>query len=216
MRKYLQMLTLCLSPLVIPAGLPAVPPALRVVPPEELTFRYHEPQRVSVFLPGRSKPVVYWYMLYKVENATGREVDFYPEFELVTDTLKVVRSEQRVSPQAYRAIEQRCGNPLLIPPEKVTGTLLQGKDRARHSVAIFRDFDPKAKAFTIYVSGLSTKQETLRNPSFDPSQPESEAGGRYFILRKTLAIPYRLPGSEATRSTAVPERVRGGQNWIMR
>ena len=216
MRKYLQMLTLCLFPLVITAGLPAVPPALRVVPPEELTFRYHDPQRVSVFLPGRSKPVVYWYMLYKVENATGREVDFYPEFELVTGTLKVVRSEERVSPQAYRAIEQRCGNPLLIPPEKVTGTLLQGKDRARHSVAIFRDFDPKAKAFTIYVSGLSTKQETLRNPSFDPGQPEGEAAGRYFILRNTLAIPYRLPGSEATRSTAVPERVRGGQNWIMR
>ena len=37
MRKYLQILTLCLSPLVITAGLSAVPPALRVTAPEELT-----------------------------------------------------------------------------------------------------------------------------------------------------------------------------------
>jgi hypothetical protein len=216
MCKLLTSRALCLPVLVVARGASAVPESLRVTPAKELTFLYHPPQRVSVYLPGQAKPVVYWYMLFKVENDTDHEVDFYPEFDLVTDTLRVVRSEADVSPQAYRAIKERTGNPLLIPPEQVTGRLLRGRDRARHSVAIFRDFDPKAKEFTIYVSGLSEEMQRLRNPSFDPARPEDATNLRYFILRKTLAIPYRLPGSEATRSSAVPERVESGQKWLMR
>lgn len=216
MRKPLTSLALCLPVLVVAQGLSAVPASLRVAPAEELTFRYHAPQRVSVYLPGQAKPAVYWYMLFKVENNTDSEVDFYPEFDLVTDTLRVIRSEADVSPEAYQAIRKRTGNPLLIPPEQVTGRLLRGRDRARHSVAIFRDFDPKARAFTIYVSGLSQDKQRRRNPSFDSDKPEDETNMRYFILRETLAIPYRLPGSEATRSSAVPERVKGGQKWLMR
>ena len=45
----------------------AVKPSLAPVS-WELTFRFQDPQRVSVFVPGRSEPVVYWYMLYTIEN----------------------------------------------------------------------------------------------------------------------------------------------------
>jgi len=183
----------------------------------ELTFRYQDPQRVSVVLPGQSKPAVYWYMLYSVENAGEQEVDFYPQFELVTDTLRVVRSEIQVSPEAFQAIRCRSGNPLLLTPEKVIGRLLCGKDRAKHGVAIWRDFDPKAKGFKVYVSGLSGEVARLKNPTFDPKRPEDAAKNRrYYVLRKTLVIPYKLPGSESTRILAVPERQIDRQKWIMR
>jgi len=216
MRKALSKMTLCLAAVAVPQGLRAVPEPVNAPDSWELNFRYQDPQRVSVFLPGQAKPVVYWYMLYTVENATGHEVDFYPEFELVTDTLKVVRSEVGVSPEAYRAVQRRSGDPLLVPPERALGRLLRGKDRARRSVAIWRDFDPKAKAFKIYVSGLSGEVKRLRNPSFDPTRPESKTNKRYFILRKTLEIGYKFPGAESTRSQTVPGRVRDGQKWIMR
>ena len=183
----------------------------------ELTFRYQDPQRVSVVLPGQRQPVVYWYMLYSVENGGKREVDFYPHFELVTDTLRAVRSEIRVSPEAFQAIQRRSGNPLLLAPEKVIGRLLRGKDRAKHSVAIWRDFDPKAKGFNIYVGGLSGEVAKLKNPTFDPQQPEDATKNRrYYVLRKTLVIPYKLPGSESTRALAVPEREVDQQKWVMR
>jgi hypothetical protein len=195
----------------------AVPEPAAALASWELTFRYQDPQRVSVVLPGQSKPVVYWYMLYSVENPGEREVDFYPQFELVTDTLRVVRSEIQVSPEAFQAIQRRSGDPLLLTPEKVIGRLLRGKDRAKHGVAIWRDFDPKAKAFKIYASGLSGEFARLENPTFDPKRPENTAKNRrYFVLRKTLVIPYKLPGSESTRTLAVPERQIGLQKWIMR
>ena len=50
--------------------------------------------------------MAYWYMLYTIENTTGREVEFYPAVEVVTDTLQVVKSERGVSPEAYQAVAQ--------------------------------------------------------------------------------------------------------------
>lgn len=182
----------------------------------ELRFRFQDPKRVSVIVPGRSEPVLYWYMLYRVENPGRQDVDFYPRFALVTDTLKVVPSEVQVSPEAFKAIKRRANDPLLLAPEKIVGTIHRGKDRAKHGVAIFRDFDPKAKAFTIYVSGLSGEVKRVKNPGFDDSKPESPDNPRYMVLRKTLAIPYKFPGSESTRLQSVPERVIDGLEWVMR
>lgn len=183
----------------------------------ELKFRFQDPQRVSVMVPGQKEPVLYWYMLYTVENPGRSDVEYYPHFELVTATLKVVPSEVKVSPEAFRAIKRRSNDPLLLPPEKITGTLQRGADRVRHGVAIFKDFDPKAKSFTIYVSGLSGEVKRVRNPGFDESKPEGSDNPRYMVLRKSLSIPYRFPGSESARRHAVPERVVGEPlKWVMR
>lgn len=198
-------------PMVEDAPKPAVAPVSW-----ELKFRFQDPQRLSVVVPGHSEPVLYWYMVYSVENPTDAEVEFYPRFDIVTDTLKVVRSDVGVSPEAFRAAFARVGNPLLVAPERVVGRLLRGEDRRRYSVAIWPDFDPAAKAFTVYVAGLSGETARWRNPAFNPSAPDSEANPRHFVLRKTLAIPYRFPGSESLRSRSVPERVTDRQEWIMR
>jgi hypothetical protein len=167
-------------------------------------------------VPGKDKPVVYWYMLYEVENRSGQELDFYPNFDVVTNTLQVINSEVRVSPAAYRAIAKRADDPLLVPPERALGRLLQGEERARHSVAIWRDFDPRATSFRVYVGGLSGELLRLKNPSFDENEPVSDDNKRYFTLRKTLEIPYRFPGSASTHAQVKPIRLAEKQRWIMR
>jgi len=182
----------------------------------QLRFRFEDPRRVSVFLPGRTEPVVYWYMLYRVENPGPVEVDFLPRFELVTDTLKRVPSQIRVSPEAFRAIQRRSGNPLLVPPERAVGRLLCGRENARHSVAIWPDFDPQARGFRIYVGGLSGESRRVPNPAFDPSKVESETNKRYYVVFKTLEIPYKLPAGPATRMEVRPVRESDEQRWIMR
>lgn len=182
----------------------------------ELKFRFQDPQRISVVVPGQKEPALYWYMLYTVENPSKSEVDYYPQFDLVTDTIKVVPSEARVSPEAFQAIKRRTNDPLLLTPEKIVGKLQRGADRVRHGVAIFKDFDPKAKAFTIYVSGLSGEIKRVKNPGFDKERPESAENQRYMVFRKTLAIPYKFPGSEGLRHEAIPERVIDGLKWTMR
>lgn len=218
MHKWLLAIMLCTTGPAAPlarAVSSSTQPAV-ISPSWELTIRFQDPQRVAVTVPGQKAPVVYWYMVYTVENPTDREVDFYPDFVLVTDTMRIIKSEQQVSPEAFQAIQRRSENPALLPPEKVLGKLLRGRDRARSSVAIWKDFEPQAKGFTIFVAGLSGEVSFVRNPAYDPSKPEGPANRRAFILRKTLELPYKFPGADSMRTYVVPERQTERQRWIMR
>jgi hypothetical protein len=182
----------------------------------ELNFRYRDPERIAVTVPGRSEPVVYWYMLYTVENRTDEARGFYPTFTIVTDTLNVVESEIGVSPEAFRAIKRRWADPLLLAASQINGKLLVGEDRAKRGVAIWPDFDPKAREFTVYVTGLSGETTRIANPAFDAEKPVGPQNLRFFILHKTLEIPYRLPGGTEGRSIAVPQRLNREPVWVMR
>ncbi len=182
----------------------------------QLEFSFHDPQRLTLTLPGQSEPTSFWYVLYTVTNNTGRDVQFFPSFKLVTDTLNVVTAGDYVNPDVYDVIKARHKKefPFFVPPTKITGLLLQGADNARTSVAVFRTFDPKADAFTIYASGLSGEITRMVNPAFEPGEDESEDNPRFFILRRTLAIHYALPGEPDTRHLVTP--VRKNREWILR
>jgi len=216
MPKSLTVLLLCASATVGQAPAASQPEPALASSAWNLSFRFQDPQRVSIIEPGQAEPAVYWYMLYTVANTGDQEVYFYPEFEVVTDTLKVIDSGAGVSSEAYRAVFQRADDPLLLPAEKIAGRILRGKDQARHGVAIWKDFDPKAKRFTVYVGGLSGEVRRWKNPAFNPDKPEGPQNQRYFLLRKTLAIPYALPGSTSARTHATPRRISEEQKWVMR
>lgn len=181
----------------------------------ELKFEFHDPKRITVSLPGQNTQT-YWYMLYTVSNESGEDVQFFPSFNLVTDGLDVIEAGDGVSPRVIDQIHDRHEKlyPFFSEPLAVTGPLLQGADNGRTSVAVFRDFDPNTDRFTVFVSGLSGEIARVRNPAFDPNEPESEENQRFFALRKTLAIEYHFPGDQSTRSKADATRV--SRSWVMR
>lgn len=181
----------------------------------QLEFSFYDPQRISVRVPGESRETTYWYMLYRVNNQTGGEVQFYPSFRLVTDTLREVEGGADVNPIVYDAIFARHKRefPFLSLPGAVTGLLLQGEENSRSSVAVFREFDPEASSFTILVSGLSGDLIRVPSPAFNPKEPESSVNVRFFLLRRTLAIRYDVPGDVNTTPHAIP--VRRGREWVM-
>ena len=182
----------------------------------ELTFEFRDPARIDVILPGDKHPTTFWYLIYTVTNEAGREVLFYPQFDLVTDTLRVVRGGDDVSLTVFDAIRERHRkqHPFVVAPLKASGKLLQGVDNARTSVAVFRTFDPEASRFTLYAAGLSGEVARASNPAFDPAQPVTEQNLQFFTLRKTLAIRYDIPGDLKSRKRAAP--VRTGREWVMR
>jgi hypothetical protein len=182
----------------------------------QLDVTFHDPQRIAFRLPGDGYETTFWYMLYRVTNNTQRDVEFYPSFRLVTDTLQVVEGGADISPSVYDAIEARHKRefPFLAAPAKVTGRLLQGEENARASVAVFRMFDKAASSFTIYGSGFSSEVRRIANPAFVDSRGELRDNPRSFILRRTLAIFYDLPGDAGTRWRATP--VRRTRKWVMR
>lgn len=180
-----------------------------------LDVKFHDPQRITLRLPGDTHDTTFWYMLYEATNATGRDVEFFPSFRLVTDTLHVVTAGDDISPSVYDAIVARHKQefPFLAPPTKITGLLLQGRENARASAAVFRMFDKEASAFTVYGAGFSGDVDRVPNPSFDTTQQESKANPRFFLLRGTLAVVYDLPGDVDTRQRAKP--IRRTRKWLL-
>ncbi len=185
-------------------------------PAARLDFEFHDPQRITLHLPGDAHNSTFWYLLYQVTNNTGGDVQFFPSFRLVTDTLEVVEGGAFINPSVYDAIAARHKRryPFFTQPDKVTGLLLQGRENARSSAAVFRPFDTRAAGFTVYVSGLSDEIQRVSNPAFDTGREESQENQRSFILRRTLAIVYDLPGDPVTRGSAKP--VRRNRRWTMR
>ncbi len=190
----------------------------------QVSFEFHDPKRISIVLPGDDHATVFWYMLYEVTNETGRDVAFYPSFRLVTDSLEVVEGGANISPRVYDVIAARHTKefPFFAAPHKITGPLLQGKENARASAAVFRAFDSSASRFSIYVSGLSGEVARVFNPAGTTAKTGSTAkagdgndlAGSSFLLRRTLAITYDLPGDEQTRGLTSP--VRRKREWVMR
>jgi hypothetical protein len=143
--------------------------------------------------------------------------------------------------KVFEAIKDRHKktHPFLKKPVDAITKLLQGKDNALTSAIVFPDLDPRVSKFTIYVGGLSGETVTKPNPAYSEKAeggeakkaapdkkaddgdkkttgkaPESEKNPKFFVLRKTLALPYTLPGDPATRKTATPKLER--MTWVMR
>jgi hypothetical protein len=194
----------------------------------EIELKFLDPRRIQVQLPGQSEPEVYWYLVYTATNRSQTTQRFHPQFQLVTEDLTVFDTDVGIDLRVFEAIRERhkVTHPFLVSPTETIGDLKVGEDNARESVAIWRNVRMTGNHLAIYVAGLSGETHLLRNPAYEPDKPETallDVNGvqrevtlnpRFFVLRKTLELRYRLPGSEAARQTADP--VRESVRWLMR
>ncbi|MBN1846786.1 MAG: hypothetical protein JW810_13965 [Sedimentisphaerales bacterium] len=172
-----------------------------------------EPQRIELVLPGDDQPKAFWYLLFTVTNHTGRDVDFYPKFELYTDTFKLYQAGTSLQRPVFEAIRQRYQDtiPLLEPLALATGRILQGEDNARDSVVIFPEFDPNARFVKIFLAGLSNETQIIDSPVLTVP-----ATGRpqEILLKKTLMLSYQIPGDIYTPAERV--MLYRDRQWLMR
>ncbi|MFQ6049108.1 MAG: hypothetical protein ACE5K7_07075 [Phycisphaerae bacterium] len=209
------------------------PPRPSIVPKSwQLDLELDQPRRIYLRLPGQSTPQLYWYLLYRVTNNTGRDRLFFPIVEVIyptPDGIGRVQADMGINPAVFQAIKRRHAktHPFLIEPVLAIGRLLQGQDNAKTSVAIWPAIDPRADRFSLFIAGLSGQTARVPNPNYDPSRPEVEPrrlpdgtvlpmrlNPRVFTLRKVLRIDYDLPGDPVTRATVRP--VQRARQWIMR
>lgn len=185
----------------------------------DLDVRFENPQMIRVNVPGQGMQT-FWYVLYTVTNRTGADRIFVPTFTLYTDTGQIIRSGRGVPGRVFQEIRQRHNNPLLMSPTDIAGRLLQGEDNARDGVAIFRDIEPQARAFDLFVGGLSGERAevklpvavTVESPTLEGEFEMIEADA--LTLYKTLNLRFALPGDPASRFTVAPRLVE--RTWVMR
>lgn len=197
------------------------PPKPSVIPVSwELDFSFETPRMITLKLPGEQRVQRYWYMLYKITNRTDKDQIFVPDFLLYTDTGQILRGGERIPAAVFQEIQKLHNNPLLVDIAAITGRILQGEDNARESAAIWRDFDPQARAFDVFVGGLSGERARVTLPAPVRVLVAQEGGGKVevtqaeLLLAKTLLLSYSLPGEAAARDRTEPELLR--REWVMR
>ena len=181
----------------------------------QLEFQLYNdrPAPITLQVPGTNEVKTYWYLLYKVTNPTDKAINFYPRFEMFTDTLHLSRGGVAERRYVYEAIRKRYAGtiPLMEPSAMVAGRILVGEDNARDSVAVFEDFDPKATRVKVFVMGLSN--ETVTVPS--PVRVDKETAEPVeVLLRKTLALEYRVAGDP--RDPGNRAMLYQNRDWVMR
>jgi len=189
---------------------PAIVPA-----PGEWTVEvaFEGPQQISIRQGGEhSRPQRFWYVIVTLTNNTGRDVEFYPKCELMTDTFELLDAVNGASPVLIGRMKARHQQkyPFLEPLETVGNKILEGEDNAKEVAVIFADFDPRAKGVKIFITGLSNETAVVEHPV------EKDANGEpvKVYLRKTLELSYKLGGDASFRAEQKLEF--GGRRWVMR
>ncbi|MHC4688747.1 MAG: hypothetical protein ACYS5F_03765 [Planctomycetota bacterium] len=169
-------------------------------------------QQISVKLVNQEKPRRYWYMILKIMNNTGRDVDYYPECELMTDTFQITPAGKNVPFAVFERIKERYSGqyPFLEYVDKTSDKVLQGDDNSKDIVIIWEDFDNKAKAVSLFIAGLSNESVCINHPTL-----KDENGEPVMVyLRKTLELDYNVSGAPELREKAKVSYK--GKNWVMR
>ncbi len=154
----------------------------------------------------------YWYVILTVTNNTGRDVDFYPRCDMMTDTFQIRPAGWHVPAAVFGRVKELhlTAYPFLERLEKTTSKLLEGENNAKDLALIWPDFDPKANAIKIFVGGLSNEMAIVKHPV-----RQDEAGDPVLVfLRKTLELGYNIKGDPSLRSNMDLTHV--STRWIMR
>ncbi len=115
---------------------------------------------------------------------------------------------------------KRHNDPLLLDQAHITGKILQGQDNFKGGVAIWRDIDPNARSFDIFIGGMSGERVKVKLPEpvkvtvIDAEGNKQETTTDEAILAKTLQLHFWLPGEAAARSANTPQLEK--KEWVMR
>ena len=177
-----------------------------------LETQFAHPQQLVLQRGSDNKPVRFWYVIVTLTNTAGRDVDFYPKCDLMTDTFQIIPAGRFVPAAAFEQIKARHKSryPFLEPLEKVGNKILQGQDNTKDIAIIWPDFDVRAKTISLFITGLSNETIAVDHPV------SKDAAGQPLkvFLQKTLEINYSIKGDAALRSGARLDYE--GKCWVMR
>ncbi len=174
-----------------------------------LDIRFENPEQIA--LDGKN-PQRYWYIILSLTNKTGKDVDFYPAAELITDTLQVVPAIKGTPDVLFEKIKNRHQGkyPFLQLLEKTGDKILQGQDNTVDIAVIWPDFDPNAKGVSIFVTGLSNETVAVDHPT----EKDKDGNPVKVYLRKTLQLDYSIAGDPKFRAD---QKLKfENKTWVMR
>ncbi|MFH1371015.1 MAG: hypothetical protein ABII09_06990 [Planctomycetota bacterium] len=207
MRALVSVILLCAI-----AGVCLAQPQPAIVPkPGDWTLDVRFENPMQIVLPGTVQQR-FWYVILTLTNKSGKDVDFYPTCELMTDTFQRVPAIQGTSAILFEKIKNRHQGryPFLELLENAGNKILQGQDNAKDVVVFWPDFDPNAKSFDIFISGFSNEIAVVDHPV----EKDPDGNPVKIYLRKTLQLTYSLAGDPKFRDK---QKLKlENKQWVMR
>ena len=164
--------------------------------------------RVAVVNVDGIGPQTYFYMTYKVTNASGGDLLLAPAMELATDEGEVTRAGRDVPASVTREILSRLENPFLQDQTSIVGVILQGTENAREGLAIWPANDLNLSEVTVFAAGFSGETAPV-----EFKDPQTGKAGRV-LLRKSLMLRFQTMGELQPGSTT--PLTLAESRWVMR
>jgi hypothetical protein len=199
--------------IIVCVSLAAPEPAIVPAPGQwTLDMEYTNPMEITLPLGSDKKPLKFWYLIITLTNNTGKDVDFYPKCDLMTDSFQIVPAGKFVSTVLFDQIKKRHKSryPFLELLDQAGTKILQGEDNAKDIAVIWPDFDAQATRVKLFITGLSNETATVNYPILKDETGEPKK----VFLRKTIELNYSLRGDPALRTSASFEFQE--KRWIMR
>lgn len=190
---------------------------------------FQKPRSVMLKLPGKAKHELFWFFKFTIINQSGKKQRFDPEVQLYTETGQLMTSDKGFdSKVVYNKVKKILKNPLLTTLNNATGDVLNGEDNAVEVVAIFKDFDPKAASFDLFIGGLSGEMAKIKLPkkiNVKKDKAFTATGGKVveeeetvltdeIIVTKTLKLTFKIPSQKRDRLQSEIRFVK--KEWVMR
>lgn len=192
----------------MPAVAPARPPEPDPVPRRWQMELQPGPLRFATINVEGKGTQSYYYLTYKVTNASGSDLLLAPAFDLANDRGVVLRSGRDVPVEVTKELMARLDNPFLEDQIGILGILQQGPENAKEGLVIWPAQDLKGEEVVVYAAGFSGESRNLDVPDGRTGEPKR------ITLRKTLMLRYRVPGEIYNRGSEPFELTE--QRWILR
>jgi hypothetical protein len=153
-------------------------------------------------------PKAYFYLTYKVTNASGGDLLFAPSFDLATDRGDVLRSGRDVPAAVTKSLLESLGNPYLEDQISIVGNLLQGEGNAKEGLVVWPANSLRLTQLEVYAAGFSGETKSI-----DIQDPKSGKAAKATV-RKTLQIRYQPPGEIRDQGSRPFDVIE--QRWVMR
>jgi len=144
----------------------------------ELAFSANPPRTIRV--AEHKTSALYTYIVYEVTNGTTQDVDFFPTFQIDTETGKSFTAG--IYPAIDKLLTKRFGKDVLDFGH-IKGIIKPGE--TKKGLAVFREVDPAAHSLTVYVGGISGDVKT-----------QADAEGKLEVLYRTYKLVYKRSGDE--------------------
>ncbi len=168
---------------------------------------YTQPKQFAV-KSGNNQVERYWYIILSLVNNTGRDVPFYPKFELMTDTWDITSSDTGIVKGIYDSLKlmNQGSFPFMVTMDEVEHKILQGRDNSVDLLVVWKDFDLAAKGVKMFFAGFSNETAVV----------ETQRDGQTIKhhLQKTLELAYSIPGDSKHRESQ--QLSFESKQWIMR